>query len=94
MYLDSIDSPTKFTFGDPKVVEGIQFRTDLIQKLKIAPSPEAVTEAGMSDTQLFATGRIALYTAGTWQAADRLKAGKSLDWGIIITPKGRQGQRK
>jgi multiple sugar transport system substrate-binding protein len=93
-YIDSIDSPTKVQFSDPKVIEGIQFKTDLIQKLKVSPSPEALTEAGMSDAQLFATGRIAMYTAGTWVAADFLKAGKSLEWGVFITPTGQQGQRK
>jgi multiple sugar transport system substrate-binding protein len=93
-YVDSIDDPTRFTFTDPKVVEAFQYKVDLIHKHKVSPTPEAMTEGGMSEGQLFSTGRIAAYTAGTWESADFLQAGKSLNWGMVISPKGFDGKRK
>ncbi len=64
---DSVETPTKATFDDPKTIEGMQFWSDLIHTHKVAPSPGFFKQGGMGGGDLFATGRLAMFVGGYWE---------------------------
>lgn len=54
----------KSNLDDPKMLESLQFLTDLVHKYKVAPSPGI--EDNMSAEQLFTTGKLAMLSRGHW----------------------------
>jgi ABC-type glycerol-3-phosphate transport system substrate-binding protein len=56
----------KVTLTDPGVVDALQLYVDLI-KDGSTPAPQSMTETNFRDTgQLFAQGRVAMWTGGSW----------------------------
>ncbi|GAA1349098.1 ABC transporter substrate-binding protein [Saccharothrix algeriensis] len=56
----------KSGFGDPATIEGLRFWVDLINKDKVSPTVQQ-----MSDTepaQMFSSGKVAMYYGGSWEA--------------------------
>lgn len=62
-------SPDRKTSGytDPKTIEGLRFWVDLIHKHKASPTLQQMSDT--SAHQLFEGGLLAMFTAGSWDAA-------------------------
>lgn len=92
-FADKVEDPTKCTLDDPKAVEGVEFAADLAYEYEMVPTRDTVSEMGMADAEIFATGRVAMYTAGTWVTNTFIEYGEDLDWGMVYTPKWHDGTR-
>jgi len=81
---------TKFTLDTPKGIEAIQFIGDLINKYKVAPSFQSMSQIG-DTAQLFLSG----LTAMTLTNAARLGTFKDakFKWGVAPLPAGPTGIR-
>lgn len=77
----------KSNFNDPAVIKGLTRMYDLFQTDKSAPSPSALTQSGLGTSQMFETGRVAMYPIGGWVVADYRKSVK-FDWTAVEMPKG------
>ncbi|GAA0245582.1 sugar ABC transporter substrate-binding protein [Saccharothrix mutabilis subsp. mutabilis] len=55
----------KSGFGDPEAVEGLKFWVDLI---KSGSSPTVQQMSDTEPTQLFSSGKVAMYYGGSWEA--------------------------
>jgi multiple sugar transport system substrate-binding protein len=53
-------------FDDPNVIAGLQYMVDLALVDKSAPSPAVLQQTGMGSSQMFQTGRVAMYPTGRW----------------------------
>ena len=90
--VDNVEHPTRCTLDEPKTIGGLQFYSDLFNKYKISPDPNAVSNIGMSCNQLFMTGKVAMYNSGIWETP-MLRTIKDFDWDIVMFPKGPTGIR-
>jgi multiple sugar transport system substrate-binding protein len=90
---DSVETPTKATFNDPKTVEGMQFWSDLIHTHKVAPSPGFFKQGGMGGADLFATGRLAMFIGGYWELVFGPDKFSQVPFGMQIAPAGADGTR-
>ncbi len=90
---DSVESPTKATFNDPKTVEGMQYWADLVHKHKVAPSPAFFQQGGMNGSDLFATGRLAMFVGGYWEFVFAPDKFSQVPFGMQIAPVGPEGIR-
>lgn len=84
-------NPTKFLLGEPAALQAVQFYGDLINKYKVAPSFQEMTQIG-GTTQLFASGQAAMTITnaarlGTFQTI------KDFQWGVAPIPTGPTGIR-
>ncbi len=91
-WVDDTDHPTRFTLDDPKALEAIQFRCDLIQKYHVSPAPPEIQAFNFSSgqMQMFINGQVAMLCSGIWQTPSFLLA-KNLDFDVVEFPKGPQG---
>jgi multiple sugar transport system substrate-binding protein len=90
---DSVETPTRPTFDDPKTVEGMQFWADLVHKHKVAPSPGFFKQGGMGGADLFATGRLAMFVGGYWELVFGPDKFAQVPYGMQIAPAGADGTR-
>jgi multiple sugar transport system substrate-binding protein len=78
----------KWLMGDPKYLdrnaEALQFLSDLIWKHKVAPSPSYTRNQGTSD--VFKSGRAAMYTAGRWMCM-QFKDIDRFEWDVVTLPR-------
>lgn len=77
----------KSNFSDPKVIKGLKVFYDLFQTDKSAPSPASLKQAGVGQSQLFETGKVAMYASGRWMVPTYRKSLK-FDWTAVEMPKG------
>ncbi len=91
-WVDNTDHPTRFTLDDPKAMEAIQFRRDLIQKYHVSPDPSQIQAFNFSSgqMQMFINGQVAMLSSGIWQTPSFLLA-KNLDFDVVEFPKGPGG---
>ncbi len=54
----------KSGFDDPKTVAGLQYALDFVTKYKTSPTAQQMTDTDPS--QLFASGKVAMFTDGDW----------------------------
>lgn len=87
-FVDDYENPQKLVLSSYKSRQGIQFAHDLIYKHGISPSP-SVDQTG---TQLFMTGRLAMYGSGGWESPLFRKI-TAFDWDVVMLPKGPDGKR-
>ncbi len=79
---------TRCTLTDPPALAALHFYVDLRNKYHYAPTD---TEAGNATmTQLFATGRLALFVYGRW-AVPGYRKNISFDWDVVPFPRGPAG---
>jgi ABC-type glycerol-3-phosphate transport system substrate-binding protein len=81
---------TKAMVNQPKTQEALRWVTDLYQKHKVAPTPEAM-QTGFN--QLFMAGRVAMFQTGCWGGpglsnAMRAKKEWPAEWWLAELPKG------
>lgn len=77
----------KANFSDPNVVKGLKRMYDLFVTNKAAPSPSAVQQAGMGQSQMFETGKVAMFPSGRWMVPT-YRQSVSFNWTAVEMPKG------
>jgi multiple sugar transport system substrate-binding protein len=77
----------KANFSDPKVVKGLQRMYNLFQTNKSAPSPSSLQQSGMGQSQMFETGKVAMYASGRWMVPT-FRQTASFEWTAVEMPKG------
>ena len=93
-YVDNTDNPTRMTLDDPKVLEAIAFRTDMIRKYHVSPDPSEIQTASLASGQMdmFLNGQVAMLSSGIWQTP-RFMENKDLDFDVVEFPHGPQGKK-
>jgi len=93
-WVDNVKKPTKWTLAaDPRLIQGIQFRANLMHKWKVMPAPSSLTAmGGMGTSDLFMNGSVAMFLSGIWKTP-RFREIKNFDWDIAMFPKGPSGVR-
>jgi len=91
-YVDDTANPKKLTMDDPKVVEAVRFRYDLIYKYHVSPSPTEFQSfsAGAGVEEMFMNGAIAMMCSGIWHTPKFLQD-KGLDFDVVEFPSGPTG---
>ncbi|MFP4467026.1 MAG: ABC transporter substrate-binding protein [Candidatus Goldiibacteriota bacterium] len=91
--VDNVQNPTKCTLDSPEAIAGIQFRSDLINKYKVAPSPSQMTAmGGMGTADMFVSGDVGLFLSGIWKTPN-FRQIRNFQWDVVMFPKGPKGQR-
>jgi multiple sugar transport system substrate-binding protein len=91
--VDDVKKPTKVTFDDPKLLEGIKFWADLINKYKVSPNPAFFTGSGQSAADVFSTGKLAMFHGGYWEFVFAPDKFKQVSFGLQMAPAGPDGKR-
>ena len=91
-WVDDTDHPTRLTMDDPRTMEAIQFRNDLIHKYHVSPDPSEIQSFNFSAGQvdMFMNGKVAMMSSGLWQTP-RFLQDKKLDWDVVEFPRGPRG---
>lgn len=90
--VDDTRHPTRCTLDDPLALEGLQFYADLINKYKVMPTPVALSNAGMGVDYMFASGRLAMFLSGIWEAPSFRNY--DFNWDVAMFPKNSRGIRR
>ncbi len=91
--VDNEKKPTRCTLDDPKAIEGVQFRSNLINKYGVMPSPSAMTAmGGLGNSDLFMNGTVAMYYCGIWKVPT-MRQIKTFGWDVVEFPAGPTGIR-
>lgn len=92
--VDDVKKPTKWVLAnDPRFVQGVQFRADLMHKYKVMPAPSSLSAmGGMGTSDLFMNGTVAMFLSGIWKTP-RFRDIKEFDWDVAMFPKGPSGIR-
>jgi ABC-type glycerol-3-phosphate transport system substrate-binding protein len=89
--VDNVKKPTRTLLDDDRSIMGIQFYADLSSLYEAMPTPAAYTNFGMSQDRMFASGRIAMFLSGIWEAP--LFRNYDFDWDVVMFPKNDKGIR-
>ncbi|MEB3298925.1 MAG: sugar ABC transporter substrate-binding protein [Candidatus Sericytochromatia bacterium] len=79
---------TRCTLGEPEARAGLQFYLDLRHRHRVAPSDKDTGNARM--TQLFATGKLAMFVYGRW-AVPGYRRKINFRWDVTTFPSGPAG---
>jgi ABC-type glycerol-3-phosphate transport system substrate-binding protein len=90
--VDDVQNPTECLLNSEKTKEGLRFYTALINDHKVMPSPVDMANLAMGVQQMFATGRLAMFSSGIWETPF-LRSIKRLRWDVAMFPKGPEGER-
>jgi len=77
----------KANFNNPEVIKGLTVMYDLFQTHNVAPSPAATEQAGMGQSQMFETGKVAMFPTGQWMVPTYNQS-LNFDWTAVEMPKG------
>lgn len=93
-YADDVKHPTRWTFADdPHTLEGVQFRSDLINKYKVMMPPASIAAmGGMGNSDMFSNGSTAMFLSGIWKTP-AFREIKKFKWDVAMLPKGPNGHR-
>ncbi len=93
-YVDDIKHPTRWTFADdPHTLEGVKFRSDLINKYKVMLPPSSVSAmGGLGNADMFVNGNAAMFLSGIWKTPE-FRHIKNFKWDVVMLPKGPNGHR-
>jgi multiple sugar transport system substrate-binding protein len=69
--------------GEQPAVEAIQAHADLFNKHHVAPQAATITQLGMSEWQMLASGKLALLADGSWALQDISKLNFSFGCGVL-----------
>lgn len=78
----------KSNWSDPNVLKGMNVMRDVIVTDKTSPSPAAVSSMGQSQSQLFETGKVAMFPSGRWAVPTYRETCKAFTWSAVEMPKG------
>lgn len=78
----------KSNWSDPNIVKGMSVMRDVIVTDKSSPSPAAVSSMGQSQSQLFETGKVAMFPSGRWAVPTYRETCKGFAWSAVEMPKG------
>lgn len=76
---------TSCTLETPEAIGAFQFLADLMLKDEVMPSPTRQTTMGISDDQLFMTGRVAMWGGGYWSISSFGQI-KDYEWDVAPLP--------
>lgn len=76
----------EFALSEPEAIEALQFYFDLINEYHVAPA----ADPGIDAIDLFASGKIAMIFAGSWQMSG--VQGIDFDWDAVVLPSGPAGR--
>lgn len=90
--VDDVKDPTECTLNSAESVEALQFYADLINKYKVQPSTNAMTNLAMGVQGMFMAGRLAMFASGIWETPGLRKI-QDFEWDVAMFPKGPNGKR-
>lgn len=91
--VDNEKKPTRCTLDSPQAIAGVQFRSDLINKYHVMPSPANITAmGGLGNSDLFMNSQVAMFYTGIWKTP-ALRQIKNFDWDVVEFPTGPKGHR-
>jgi multiple sugar transport system substrate-binding protein len=91
--VDNVKNPKKCLLDKKEAIDAIQFRTDLIHKYGITPSPSQMTAmGGMGTSDMFISERVAMFFSGIWKTPS-FRTIKNFEWDVVMFPKGPKGIR-
>ncbi|MEA2704819.1 MAG: multiple sugar transport system substrate-binding protein [Actinomycetota bacterium] len=79
------DGKSTLTLDDPKVVAGVAFLADLIDK-NLAFPPRGVDAHSDDAFALFGAGRVSMHTSGSWDIANIKKRNLSINYRTVLMP--------
>lgn len=79
----------KSNMNTPEVIKGLTHVYDLFQTYKAAPSPAATEQAGMGQSQMFETGKVAMFPTGMWMVPT-YRESVNFEWTAVEMPIGVQ----
>lgn len=82
-FVDNIQDPKKCILDNPSSREGLKFYHDLMWVYNVSPRPGSID---MSGSQLFETGKLAMYGSGIWETP-RFRNITAFDWDIVPFPR-------
>lgn len=92
-FVDNVKNPKKCVMNTKEVIDGIQFRADLVHKHGITPSPSQMTAmGGMGTADMFVSGRVGMFYSGIWKTP-MFRQIKDFEWDVVMFPKGPKGIR-
>ena len=91
-FADNPQRPTRWTFAeDPRSLQGLEFRRDLIHKHKVMPPPWVLDGAfDQGGGELFAKGKAAMCLCGLWKTP-RFREIRDFAWDVALMPKSPGG---
>jgi multiple sugar transport system substrate-binding protein len=78
----------KSNWDSPAVIKGLEAMRAVIVDDKSSPSPSAVSSMGMSQTQLFETGKVAMFPTGRWAVPTYRETCAGFKWSAVEMPMG------
>lgn len=87
-FVDDYSNPTKLLLSSHKSRQALKFYHDLMYKHQVSPTPAA----DQTGSQLFMTGRLAMYSSGIWESPE-FRTIQSFNWDVAMFPKGPDGTR-
>jgi multiple sugar transport system substrate-binding protein len=91
--VDDVKNPTKVTLDNSRTIEGVKFWQNMINEHKVAPQPTFFQGAGQGASDVFATGRVAMFLSGYWEFVFDPDKFKRINVGLQIGPSGPDGTR-
>jgi ABC-type glycerol-3-phosphate transport system substrate-binding protein len=92
--VDNIKNPKKCVMDKKAVYEAVQFRSDLINKWGVTPSPSQMTAmGGMGTGDMFVSERVAMFFSGIWKTPLFRQQIKNFDWDVVSFPISKTGER-
>jgi ABC-type glycerol-3-phosphate transport system substrate-binding protein len=90
--VDNVKHPTKCVMDSKADIEAIQFRSDLINKWGVTPSPSQMTAmGGMGTSDMFVSQRVAMFMSGIWKTPLFRSQINNFDWDVVPFPRGPKG---
>ena len=84
--VDDFTAPTRFTFADPKALQGILFRWRLLQVDRVMPSSADGQTLGGGPSVQFVAGRLGMLHSGLWKTPS-FRAIQGFDWDVAPFPR-------
>jgi multiple sugar transport system substrate-binding protein len=92
--VDNVKDPKKCVMDSKAVIEAVQFRSDMINKWGVVPSPSQMTAmGGMGTGDMFVSGRVAMFFSGLWKTPIFREQIKGFDWDVVMFPTNPKGIR-
>ena len=93
-FVDHWDDPARCLLGEKAAVAGMQFAVDLSYRQHVSPEQGAFTGGTARDRELFVSGKLGMFQAGTGEIPGlRKDIGDRFEWDMTIFPKGPTGGR-
>ena len=92
--VDNVKNPKKCVMDSKAVIDAIQFRSDLINKYFVTPSPSQMTAmGGMGTADMFVSQKVAMFMSGIWKTPLFRSQITNFDWDVVPFPTSPKGIR-